>query len=154
MKNRDLQIAEAVLNAVLEQVGDYYLDTYPASQVRAYVSVDLPAIIASVPAPEPVYQWRDKMTPLWEDCSKVMFDRLSALERYEMRSMHAAPTAAELDRQVLDAARRYINTLQSEGRAKSGHLCNPATRDYQQRLSEAYAEFAATLAAAENEAKR
>lgn len=98
MKSREdksyaLVIAEAVYAAVLDRVGDLYLDTCPASQVKDYLSPDLPSqVVASIPAPDPIYQWRERMTPLWEDCGKAMFDRLSTLESYETRVIYTTTT--------------------------------------------------------------
>ena len=36
----------------------------------------------------PVYQWRAHMTPLWEDCDKATFDRLSTQDDCEVRVLY------------------------------------------------------------------
>lgn len=83
MKTYIEQVAEAVRDAVLDQVGDYYLDTCPSSQVRSHVSIDIPAIIASVESPEPV-AWRQLTDVQWMNivnhesrcCWLITIDRL------------------------------------------------------------------------------
>lgn len=48
------QIAEAVLSEVLDQIGHIRCDDSNSTRVEKYLSVDLDAVIASVPRPEPV----------------------------------------------------------------------------------------------------
>lgn len=112
MKNRDMLMAEAVRDAIADKFSGEYTWLTNISACVLSRSVDLPAIIASVPAPEPVaYMHRlEKITEL-----SFFNETANCVGRHDYIGsipLYAAPPAVEINQQLLDAlktAERYVH---------------------------------------------
>lgn len=122
MKSRDMQIAEAVRDACKGcecADGEHFID-----------GLDLHTIIASVPKPEPAGHWCDlpRMIPrvVWREDFVGIKDG---------DPVYAEPPAAEINRQLLDAAMEFC------ARVEAGEVRSKYT----------YSKFKEAIAAAEKD---
>ena len=109
MKSRDMLIAEAVKQAVIKAWGQ----ADESDGRRAIYTVDLHAIIASVPAPEP-YCWvvQGCTTPFYDEFAEN--DAEQEVRRvggtFEAIPLYKSPPASEINRQLLDAAKEALES--------------------------------------------
>lgn len=157
MKSRDMQIAEAVAKATWGMSGEGWNAEYGCYNYPD--NLDIPAIIASIPAPEPV-AWKyskrygsglsfQKPEPPTEPSD--MDDDWYCIPLY------AEPPAAEINRQLLDALKmlshKYVCLLEG-GRDRIIQLggdCDPV--DVMERDDPYLKQCREAIAAAEKELK-
>ena len=124
MKSHDLQIAEAVQDAAWNCVrGMYYKD----DALRAIGNLDLAAIIASVPAPEPV-AWRVmvrradtdwRLYALYENEKSANATRLKIEGdplQVNVQPVYAEPPAAEINQQLLIVLKAIVGNRCEDAR--------------------------------------